>query len=214
MGPEGTLVQRHLWWDEGHSGDGIDHPLAQGIDMTALTAMQTIWLRVAPLVILAREFEDLSPGEQAVVYVLGTLLLLVLLALKITVLYLLYKDLEAVPAEFRRMEPSLVWLLLVPCFHLIWNFFVYTRVARSYQDYFHDRGQWHVGDCGAGIGIAYSVCTVLIWIPCVNYVTGIFCGPAIIVLLILYLVKLHGLKKEIASAGEAAFDDDPQADLI
>ncbi len=182
--------------------------------MNLLTAVHAIWLKLVPLAFDADNFEDLEPAEKAIVLAAGSLALLVFLGIRITILYLLYKDLEAVPAEFRRLEPSLVWLLLIPCFSLVWNFFVYTRVARSYQDCFNERNRWDVGDCGAGLGIAYSICVILVSIPCLNYVTVWFCGPALIVLIIIYLVKLHGLKQEIESWDTPDFDDDALPDLI
>jgi hypothetical protein len=181
--------------------------------LAALTIMQAMWLKLVPVAFDADRFEDLEPAEQAIVIIVGSLFLLVSLGIHLAILFLLYKDLQAVPAEFRRMEPSMVWLLLIPCFNLIWNFFVFSRVAGSYQDYFHERGRRDVGDCGAGIGIAYSTCAILVSIPCLNYLTVWFCGPAMIVLIILYLVKLQGLKQEIKSADTAAFDDDGQLGL-
>jgi hypothetical protein len=181
--------------------------------MTIATAVPTVWWKLQITPVPARDFEDLSPGEQTAVIVGGSLCLLVLLAITIAIIYLLYKALDAVPPEFREMEPSMVWLLLIPCFNLVWNFFVYTRVARSYQNYFHEHGRFNVGDCGAGIGIGYSVCVVLVSIPCVNYVTGIFCGPAALVLQIIYLVKLYGYKRDLESAVPEGWGRDPDADL-
>ena len=120
-----------------------------------------------------------------------------MLGIKIFILYLLYKLLDALPPQYRLMEPGMVWLLLIPCFSLVWNFFVYSRIARSYQNYFYAHGRTDVGDCGAVLGIWFSVCAVLISIPCLNYVTGIFCGPAMLVLLIIYLLRLYELKRQI-----------------
>ncbi len=96
----------------------------------------------------------------------------------------------------------MVWLLLLPLFVLVWNFFVYPQISRSYRNFFRDHGREDVGDCGAGIGIAYGVFAVLISIPCLNYLTIWFCGPAMLILLIIYLVQLHGLKGDIPSASE------------
>ena len=153
------------------------------------------------------DFEDLPPAIQAVVIIIGVLFFLVMLGITIFILYLLYKLLDALPPQYRLMEPGLVWLLLIPCFNLIWNFFVYPRIARSYQNYFYAHGRTDVGDCGATLGVWFSVCHVLISIPCVNYITGIFCGPAMLVLLIIYLIKLHELKRQIPSGKTASAMD-------
>jgi hypothetical protein len=143
------------------------------------------------------DFEDLPLAAQVAIIVIASLFFLVMLGIGIFILYLLYKLLDALPPQYRLMEPGMVWLLLIPCFNLIWNFFVYPRISRSYQHYFNAQGRTDVGDCGATLGIFYSVCAVLISIPCVNYVTGFICGPAMLILIIIYLVKLHELKKQI-----------------
>ena len=143
------------------------------------------------------DFEDLPPAMQAVILIVAFMFLLVMVGVAIFIIYLLYNLLNALPPQYRLMEPGMVWLLLIPCFNIIWNFFVYPQVARSYQNYFNAHGRTDVGDCGAGLGVAYAVCALLASIPCLNYVTGIFCGPAMIVLTIVYLVRLYGLKKEI-----------------
>jgi len=143
------------------------------------------------------DFEDLPPAMQALVIIICVLFLLVMVGITIFILYLQYKLLDAIPPQHRFMEPGMVWLLLIPCFNLIWNFFVFTRIPKSYQHYFYAHGRTDVGDCGATLGIWYSVCAVLVSIPCLNYITGIFCGPAMLVLIIIYLLKLHELKRQI-----------------
>jgi hypothetical protein len=78
----------------------------------------------------------------------------------------------------------MVWLLMIPCFSLVWNFFVFQQLADSYKAYFASIGRTDVGDCGKGIGLGYAIC-------------AIFCGPAALVLLIIYLVKVMDLKSQI-----------------
>jgi hypothetical protein len=87
----------------------------------------------------------------------------------------------------------MVWLLLIPCFRLVWNFFVYLQLADSYKAYFASVGRTDVGDCGRGIGLWYAICAACGIIPCVNYLAL----PAGLVLLIIYLVKATDLKGQI-----------------
>jgi hypothetical protein len=159
------------------------------------------------------DFEDLPPVVQAVIIIVGLLFFLAMLGIGIFILYLLYSYLKALPPEYRLMDPTLVWLLLIPCFNIIWNFFVFPRIARSYQNFFVAHGRPDVGDCGAGIGVAYAVCNLLVSIPCLNYITGIFCGPAMLVLLIIYLVRLHGLKNQVQT-GTFALADEGQSPFL
>ena len=103
--------------------------------------------------------------------------------------------LKSIPAPYRKMDPPLVWLLMIPCFHLVWNFFVYLRLPASYQAYFAATGKGDGSDCGRSIGLAYAICSACCVIPFLNYLAG----PAAFVLLIVFLVKANGYKKLIGA---------------
>jgi hypothetical protein len=93
----------------------------------------------------------------------------------------------------------MVWLLMIPCFNVVWNFFVWPKLANSYKSYFDSAGITDVGDCGYTLNMAYcivSACSVLAWIPCVGYLIGL----AALVLLIICLVKAMSLKARIVEA--------------
>jgi hypothetical protein len=137
-------------------------------------------------------FMENGGGAALVMMVIGGVLL-VTLVIHIFVCWLLYGTYERIPARFRLMEAGLVWLLLVPCFSLVWNFFVYPKLSRSFKAYFDSVNDPTVGDCGAQIALFYSIAAACAVIPCVNYVAG----PAALVLLIVYLIKAHELKKRI-----------------
>ncbi len=114
-------------------------------------------------------------------------------ALNILVVFLLYTDFERVPRGFRKLESGLVWLLLIPCFHLVWNFFVFPKLADSFKAYFDSIGDTSVGNCGRDLGFGYAICTAASAIPFVGCLTGIVS----LVLLILFLVKANELKNRI-----------------
>ena len=120
-------------------------------------------------------------------------LLFGVLALGIIPMVFLYIDYQRVPPAFRKLDPALVWLLLIPCFNSIWNFFVYPKLSDSFAAYFQSIGDNSVGDCGRGLGLAYSICCVVSIIPFLGCLTGL----ASLVLLILYLVKANELKNRI-----------------
>ena len=103
--------------------------------------------------------------------------------------------LKAVPSEYRVIEPGQIWLLLIPCFSMIWNFWVFQRVPQSFQNYFASRGRTDFGDCGGQIGIWYAITVVVGVIPFVACIAG----PASFVLLIVFLVKIMSLKQQIRS---------------
>ena len=122
--------------------------------------------------------------------VFGLIMYFALLAL---VCWLVSTPLKAIPEQYREMTPGQVWLLMIPCFPLIWNFFVYQRIPRSFQNYFAATGKKQFGDCGAQIGLWYAICAACSIVPCLNYLAG----PASLVLLIIMLVKLWSLKGEV-----------------
>jgi len=115
------------------------------------------------------------------------------LGVAIVICVLLSGCYSRIPAQFRLMEPGMVWLMLIPLFSMVWVFFVTARLSKSFQNYFNAHGRTDVGDCAQQIGLWYSICTAACLVPCVNYVAG----PAALVLLIIYLVKVMGLKNQI-----------------
>jgi hypothetical protein len=140
-----------------------------------------------------RGAEEPSAAQVIIVLFVYAVLLAVSLGVLIFVLWLLSGFLKALPPQFRLMEPGMVWLMLIPFFNLVWMFFVYVRIAKSYQNYFRAQGRTDVGDCGEMLGLWYCICVCLSFIPCVN----MFSGIASLVLMILYLVKLNGLKHQV-----------------
>ena len=122
--------------------------------------------------------------------VIGLGVLLVVLLIWIGILLFLQSCYARIPAEHRKMEPGMVWLLLIPIFHLVWIFFVYLRLAKSFQSAYAAMGRSDQGDCGEKLALAYCISAVLACIPVVNCIAG----PAALILLIVVLVKFAGLK--------------------
>ncbi|MGC8624969.1 MAG: hypothetical protein ACP5VQ_06860 [Phycisphaerae bacterium] len=115
------------------------------------------------------------------------------LGIAVAICWVLYSCLKRIPEPFRLQQPGLAFLLLIPLFNLVWNFFVYPPLAKSYKAYFDSNGDTSVGDCGYGIGLAYSICAALCVIPVINIAAGL----ATLVLLILYLIKAWNLRSRI-----------------
>lgn len=119
------------------------------------------------------------------------------LAIQAFICYLLSNCLKAIPAAHRKQEPNMVWLLMIPVFPIVWNFFVYPKISDSFKSYFDSVGRTDVGDCGRQIGLVYCILVALCVIPYLNFLTGL----GALVLLILYLVKANELKNKITPAG-------------
>jgi hypothetical protein len=65
----------------------------------------------------------------------------------------LQKALSRVSPRNRLMEPGMVWLLLVPCVNIVWQFLVAIRVPDSLRNEFRDRRQDDGSDYGKGIAL-------------------------------------------------------------
>lgn len=123
--------------------------------------------------------------------VMGVMLAGVVIA-QIVACWLASKSLAALPQQFREIEPALVWLLMIPCFAMIWNYFVFPKIAFGYQRFFRSLGRERPDDCGALLSFWYCL-SVCCWVlPLVMYVAF----PASYVLLIILLVKISRLRRE------------------
>lgn len=121
------------------------------------------------------------------------MIFLVMLGITIAVCFFLSSCFKRIPPPYRQQEPGMVWLLLIPCFDIVWCFFVYPKLADSFASYFHAQGRTDVGDCGRGIALAYCICKACTVIPYI----GLLPGLAALVLWIIFLVKASELKRQI-----------------
>ena len=100
------------------------------------------------------------------------------------VMYFLFLCIKRVPAQFRVVEPVMVFLMLIPCVNIVWAFFLYQRIPISFKKYFDSVGDTSVDDCGEKLGLYLAI-------------SSIICAPVALVLLVMYLLKLNELKKRI-----------------
>lgn len=106
-----------------------------------------------------------------------------------TIFYILtlQQSLNKCAAASRTMDPGMVWLLLVPFFNLIWNFFVVMGVAKSLGNEYVRRGIPSSESApGQSVGLAMSICACCCIIP----LLGVLAGLANLVLWIVYWVKI------------------------
>jgi hypothetical protein len=128
----------------------------------------------------------------------GAELTLILLALFLipAIFYLitLQKTLEAIIPENRKMPPGQVWLLLIPLFNYIWQFFTVSNIADSIKaeclrlniPINEDRPTYN-------IGLAKNILSLCGIIPMIG---GIF-SLAAIICWIIYWVKVNEYKNLI-----------------
>jgi len=132
-------------------------------------------------------------AEQILPWLVLLITVAVFFAVYIVVAWLIYRANEVLPAEHRKTESWQAFLLLIPLFNLVWNFILLGRVSRGMQSYFQSKNDASAGDCGAAIGLWFSISAICCWIPFVSCIAY----PAALVLLIIYLVKITGLRTRV-----------------
>lgn len=140
--------------------------------------------------------------EMIVVLVIAGIAFTIGIGIQVFTCWVTAKTAAAIPPQFREIEPGMVWLLLIPCFAIVWNFFVFPKIASGYQRYFAATGNYHNGDCGASVALWYCLCVVFSMIPYLGAIPGI----ASFVLLIVMLVKFWGLKAQAESGPAVGFN--------
>jgi hypothetical protein len=110
----------------------------------------------------------------------------VLLVPMIFYLLTLQKALNRCSPESRAMQPAMVWLMLVPLFNIVWQFFVVINMAKSLAAEFQKRGIAEDPNPGQTLGL----------VMCVG---NLVCGPVGLICWILYWVKIAGYSNRIAA---------------
>jgi hypothetical protein len=121
----------------------------------------------------------------------GSLLLagLVLLALCLLplVFYLLtmQRALTLAGKEHRNLEPGMVWLMFIPLFGLVWQFFIVKHVSEAVRSWAAANGK-EVADGGWAIGLTAAILFCCGIVP----VLGILASLGGLVCLIIWWVKV------------------------
>src|SRR5260370_41578500 len=84
---------------------------------------------------------------------------IVLVVLVIAIFYLLtlQKALSRVSPHNRTMQPGMVWLMLIPCVNIVWQFFIAIRVPESLLNEFRERGRDDGSDYGKSIALTQAI---------------------------------------------------------
>jgi hypothetical protein len=105
-----------------------------------------------------------GPNPQAILgLALGMFCLIAGVALAVglivAIFYLLtlQKALSRVSPRNRLMEPGMVWLMLVPCVNIIWQFMIAINVPGSLRNEFRDRGRDDGSDYGKSIALTNCI---------------------------------------------------------
>jgi hypothetical protein len=106
-----------------------------------------------------RQQPQLPFPQEMLLPIVGGICVFALVMIVLTILYLLtlQKALSRVAPRNRLMEPAMVWLMLVPCFNLVWQFLVAIRVPDSLRNEFKDRERDDGSDYGKSIALTRCI---------------------------------------------------------
>lgn len=149
---------------------------------------------------------NLPPGFLVIFVVIMIVLVAIGLTIAICYLLTLSKALKRCSPDNRTMEPGMVWLNLVPCLNIVWQFVTVIRVSESLDNEFYARGYRREGDYGKNLGIAYCALNLVGAIPYI----GVIFSIAGLVCFIMYWVKIAGFSKQLAESDSDDYEDHPR----
>lgn len=143
----------------------------------------------------------------------------VLLIVVILYLLTLQKALSRVSPRNRLMEPGMVWLMLVPCFNIIWQFIVAIRVPDSLRNEFRDRGREDGSDYGKSLALGQAILNILNPVisnaasaagpEAARGITFVSWGLSVVglILFIMFWVKIAGYSSQLGTTEDGRRDD-------
>lgn len=130
------------------------------------------------------------------------------------------KALEHVAIKNRKITPALIWLLVIPGFNILWNFYVAIRFSESLKKELDDREFEVKGQPTLILGLAYAVLSACsLFLPAVamptntaspspeeikNILPYSILGLAWIIMFIQYWMKINWYKSVLKNDAEEA----------
>ena len=136
--------------------------------------------------------------EAMVVIVILCLVVLVFLivyfAVKAVVCLILSRLNDRIPVAHRKVVSSHIWLLLIPCFSLVWNFFIFPVMADSIREAQMARGD-RSDDGSNALALSYCIVGCGTYVPWLQYLAA----PIALILLIITLVMFNSSTDRLRS---------------
>ena len=144
-------------------------------------------------------FEQLGAAATgvAILFFIIFTTMIFLISLTIAILYLLNLQnlMKEIDIKNREVEPTNVWLMLIPFFNLVYGFILLPKICNSVKKEFTQRGMEETGNYGSSLAIAIPILTLLFWFP--------FASLANLVLVIIFWVKMAEYKNKLRNNPKA-----------
>lgn len=129
---------------------------------------------------------DVDPAIPLMVMaIVGSIAFLVFLLIQGGICYVLYRAANGIPERYRTVSPGQAFLLMIPCFSIIWVFIYTKQLSQNFRSLFNAYGE-QTDDCGEALGLWWGILPLCSMIPFVGAIAGI----ASLVVMIMYLVKV------------------------
>ena len=128
----------------------------------------------------------------------GFEILLIAASIGYTIWYLMsmYQALDACSPRNRDMEPGMIFLIFIPLFNVVWQFFIVLRVSSSLAREFRARGMRGDGDFGKTIGLW----GLILPFTCIG-------APAAPICMIMYILRVRAFTAQLAGGGPSSRRD-------
>ena len=149
------------------------------------------------------------PSEDLAVIVMILVMISIVFLLSVipTIFYLitLQRALGRCQVQNQKMQPGLVWLMLIPFFNLVWHFIIVNHIADSLEREFASRNIISEPSPGKSVGLAMCILSVCGIIPYV----GMLAGIGQLVCWIIYWVKIAGFSSKLDCADLLPLEEAP-----
>ncbi|MGE3165717.1 MAG: hypothetical protein AB7O52_12475 [Planctomycetota bacterium] len=142
---------------------------------------------------------DVALVGLGLIFLLWALVVVFGLAIAAVLAYFLYAPLNRLPQRYRAVESWIAWLVLVPVLNIVilWILAPF-KIPESFKNYIDDPANdqdlaTRFGDCGKNLGLAAAISMTCMFVPFLS-MFAFFATP---VLMIVYLVRINGLKSLI-----------------
>ena len=102
-----------------------------------------------------------------ILIITGAIIFALYLLLRILYIYTLYRALQATE-QYHSTAPGLAWLLLIPVFSLVWQFYILEKLTQGIKGKFDANGR-ECGDAAYSIGLACCILGCVNFIPYLNF---------------------------------------------
>jgi hypothetical protein len=160
------------------------------------------------------------PPEFPIAIIIGVIVAFVVIFLILEILWFFYartmsNALKQVSEGSRAMQPGLPYLMMIPCFNIVWQFFIAIQVPASLQAEFRNRGMDDGSDYGKSMGLTAAIIwAVEVFMGCIPFVN--YCAPFVaiagVVFWIIFWVKIAGLSSKLASGGSSSYGGERKYD--